>query len=282
MRLFFKAVVARTMQLNTKRMQPVVFAVALLFSLALVNSQQLPLAYADVSCKPINGGTCSFANNLWGSHYDCYTYYNSSYLRNSFVESCLESYVISGTGDNKRYFYFDPVTTINPDTSYGVITYGGSGNGDSSQNGTYSTVQTRLWSTARTQGCNNYPGYCDQQAYPPMQPNDYCSPNGGSHTVSGQFTVGVLTINFQENDPIYYGCVNKASVPDVYSSYTDYTRINGNSGSEFTLDAPSGQWGPNGYNGRQEAIGWSFFGHYWRGSTQYWIQSPNLMEQYNY
>lgn len=263
-----------------KMPQIILIVAAMLFGLLQFVSFHTPVAYANVDCSAPHGGSCSLMNDVNGVNFWCQTDFDTTgHLYNSWVQGCLQSWIMSGTGDNRRYSYYDIETTTNPDSANGVITYSQNSD-DASSNGVNSTMESRLWSTDRTAGCQ--PTACDQQNFPPLQPNNTCDTNGGSYTTNGTATIGVISVNWNETNPIYWGCIDRASA-DVYSAYADYTREKGNQQSPVTVDMPSSQWSPNNYNNRTIDIGWHWIAQYYRGASRYYINNPNNRnDEYKY
>lgn len=262
----------------------VIFLVTLLGSLALLGIYQAPLAYAaprDLTCQQVDQGvTCSQFLDASGYSIWCDSYNNSSVLHNSYTQICVRSLVFAGTGDGERYAAFNIQQVNNPDTANTVQDYWDS-SADSSQSGSYSTMETRLWSLERNTSCTGHTN-CDQENYEGLEPTNNCDPNGGSTSIGLSGSLGQGGFSWSETDPLFYGCTLVAP-SDLYSQYYDYTLMQSSfNATKLKEDFTFGQWSQNGYNNRWFGIGLSAKGHFNHNYTYSWISSGNIDDYYHY
>ena len=241
-----------------------------------------PLVAQDLTCNVYSGpGTCGQMPDWGGDSFWCNNFSASS-THNGYMQRCLRSLKISGTGDNLRYVLFGQQIVQNPDPNNAVYNFVQT-SADTSQSGNNSTMETRLWSTARA-SCSGG-SLCDQENYSGLEPGNTCDANGGSLTIGANVGVGDLGVNYTDNNPLFYGCVT-VPASDIYSQYYDYTLM------QYSWDATKltetfvfSQIMPNGWNGASVHIGLSAKVLYFLNGGlggEFTVGSGNWTDNYNY
>jgi hypothetical protein len=227
------------------------------------------------------------------------TFYNTSYLMNSFQRRWFYSYKYWNTGDNMRYVLFDQQIDDNPDAGSWSAWVENSifGGADTSQGGTNSTIHARFWSmniryTQYSNGC--IPGgACSQQDYYALDEKYNSSANGNSVTVSLGVGLdfkggGSTSGGWSQTSALYNSSVTVPSVPDIYSRYYDFTAQDSVlAQQDVYVDLTAAQVMTNGWNGSFVHIGLSSFGHFesfvlgqWAG--RFTIGTGNWGDSYYY
>jgi hypothetical protein len=171
------------------------------------------------------------------------------------------------TPNDRKFALFDIFDTITPDPANGVHVdywYGP----DYTYNCKACTMNTKLWSTNRTSGCNTRTPFCDQENENSLELfNGFCNTNGGSQSISAGGTLGgtagSVNLGYSYTVPTFDGCLEIPGA-DSYSRYYSYTLQDvGQIDGVRTLDFPFAQSAPYGYNSRTLGIGLFAQGLFW-------------------